>query len=97
VFLLENSIKYKVPGGKLLIVKAAWDGRFTKVEILGDFFIYPEEALGGIEALLVGTRIDTDTAMLSARIRRFVEKNNVTLVGLDPDAIATGVMMVINK
>ena len=93
---MENSIRYKVPGGKLLVVRAAWEDRITKVELLGDFFAHPEEGLGGIEALLVGTRSDVGEVELTDRIRQFVERNGVTLVGLTPDAIAKGDPMAVN-
>ena len=93
--VLENSVKYKVPGGKLLIVKAAWNDRITKLELLGDFFVHPEEALNGIEGLLVGVKVNVDEAGLSGMIQQFVEQNNVTLVGLTPEAIAKAVRMVV--
>ncbi|HII09611.1 MAG: biotin--protein ligase [Candidatus Micrarchaeaceae archaeon] len=93
---MENSIRYKVPGGKLLIVRAVWDGRITKLELLGDFFVHPEEALNRIEVLLIGTKPDAEEAELAGTIKQFVDRNDVVLVGLSPEAIAKGVLMAVN-
>ena len=87
---MENSIKYKVPGGKLLMVRAAWNEKITKLELLGDFFVHPEEALNEIEGLLVGMRADSDEAELSNMILQFVEQNGVTLIGLHPGCDSKG-------
>ncbi len=91
---MRNSIKYKVPGGKLLIVKAEWKDRITNLELLGDFFVHPEEGLHCIEMLLVGSEVDEDEAWFSGTVQQFVDQNSITLIGINPEAIAKAVVMV---
>ncbi len=94
---MHNSVKFKVPNGKLLIVKADWTDSITAIQILGDFFIYPEEALDSIENLLIGTKPGDEEAKISEKIQGFVDSSSVTLVGLTPDSIAKAVIMVMNS
>lgn len=54
-----REIIYKVPGGKLLRVKAeVKDGRFKDVKIHGDFFIHPESAIADIEQAVLNKGIE---------------------------------------
>jgi hypothetical protein len=92
-----NSIKYKVPNGKLLEVRVDYDSSFRKVEILGDFFIYPEEGLKAIEDLLVGMDIGEKEEAISDRIGNIVDSNGITLVGLTPEAIAKSIVEAVGK
>lgn len=53
-----KQIIYKVPGGKLLKLKAHLDGNLlNSIEIRGDFFMYPEDGVMKIEEFLAGTTI----------------------------------------
>ena len=46
---------YKTPGGKLIAVEfAVEDGVLRHVVVSGDFFLYPEEALGSLAGALLG-------------------------------------------
>lgn len=62
--------EYKEPGGKLIQVDFAIDGRrLTRVKVSGDFFLYPDEALDAIVASVDGSPVDlapTDRAALIA-------------------------------
>ena len=45
--------EYKTPGGKLVVADfLVSDGALREVTISGDFFLYPEDALGAITARL---------------------------------------------
>ena len=47
--------EYKTPGGKLVVVDfAVAQARLAEVVVSGDFFLYPEEALGDITGALEG-------------------------------------------
>ena len=80
--------EYKVPGGKLVVVDfAVIDGRFTGMQISGDFFLEPDSALDSIDAALEGLSIDTGEAALTAAIRGALGPE-VQLFGITPEAVA---------
>ena len=83
--------EYKTPGGKLVMVDfAVRDGAFADVEVTGDFFLYPEEALGQITAALEGAPADETEEGLAARVAGALSAD-VTLLGFSPEAVARAV------
>jgi lipoate-protein ligase A len=83
--------EYKTPGGKLVGVRfALGDGRLRAVEVHGDFFLYPEEALLDITAALDRTPADLDEAALAARIAAAIPEGTEWL-GSSPEALAIAV------
>ena len=81
-----KALDYKVPGGKLLRIKAdISNDSINKVMIMGDFFIHPEEALENIENALVGCPLNYNE--ITNRIKKVIE-NNVTVVGFSAEDIA---------
>ncbi len=61
--------EYKTPGGKLVAVDlAVADGVLRAVVVSGDFFLYPEEALGAIAGSLDGVAAGSSDAELTSRI-----------------------------
>ena len=61
--------EFKIPGGKLVVVDlVVADGRMTSVQVSGDFFLEPAEALDAINAALEGLRADLSEAGLSAAV-----------------------------
>ena len=47
--------EYKVPGGKLVVVDlVVAEGRISAVQVSGDFFLEPAEALDAVDAALEG-------------------------------------------
>ena len=80
--------EYKTPGGKLVVVDCAVrDGRVVEVEVSGDFFLEPPEALGAITAALEGMPADLDEAAIAARVAGAVSPD-VEMVGFTPDSVA---------
>ena len=80
--------EYKVPGGKLVVADfIVIDGRFTAMQVSGDFFLEPASALDDIDAALEGLSIDTDEAALAAAIRSALEPS-AQLFGITPEAVA---------
>ncbi len=83
--------EYKTPGGKLVVVDLVIEaGSLTNVEVSGDFFLEPAEALNDIVAALNGAPADASeddlTGLITARLRPDAE-----LLGFDAAAVATAV------
>ena len=78
----------KVAGGKLVRIKANFeDSKILSLQITGDFFLHPEEKLKEIEDLFFGKNIFFDEKKAQEEIEKIVEKNGMTLVGINPEAI----------
>lgn len=83
--------EYKVPGGKLVVVDVEEkDGTLHNVQVAGDFFLEPDEALDRITGALEGAPADSDAAHLAARISREVLPTD-TLFGLTPEGVGIAV------
>lgn len=80
-----KEVMYKVPGGKLLRVKVrVRNEKIAAVIICGDFFVYPEEGIGVIEASLRGVM----KGEINERIRKIVEENKIEFVGMAIEDVA---------
>lgn len=66
------------------------DGRIVNMQINGDFFLEPAEALGLLNSSLEGASIDTDEAEL-ARLVHAAVPAHAELIGFSPEGIATAV------
>jgi lipoate-protein ligase A len=93
--LKEGTARQKVPGGKLLIVKLKYDNKIAELQIIGDFFVFPEDALPEIESALVGMNVGEEAEIFSKKIRNVAEHNSIELIGITPDAIAQTIKMAI--
>jgi lipoate-protein ligase A len=83
--------EYKVPSGTLVAVDVeVADGVLTEVQVSGDFFLEPEDALGWIAGALVGSGTDATVARLTARIDLALA-GRATLVGFTPESVAIAV------
>lgn len=83
--------EYKTPGGKLVVADFAVEaGALRGVLISGDFFLYPDEALGDIVAALEGAPDAATEEELAARVRAALAPD-VTLLGFSPEAIGRAV------
>jgi lipoate-protein ligase A len=82
---------YKTPGGKLVTVNfEVSDHHLRNVQVSGDFFLYPEEALEDIRAALEGIP-DSETAQaIVARIDQAVPED-AEMVGFSSQAVAIAV------
>jgi len=94
---LKGFAKQKVPGGKLLAVKLDYSDVIEKIEILGDFFLHPEDLLQKIEKSLVGIHVDESEQAIAEKLKRVVETNSIELIGITPEAIAQTIKMVVKK
>lgn len=83
--------EYKTPGGKLVIVDfGVTDGLIRNMQINGDFFLEPPEALGALNASLEDVHVDTDEQALADLIAAAVPAG-AELIGFDPTGIAIAV------
>lgn len=83
--------EYKVPGGKLVVVDLeVAQGRLANVQVAGDFFLEPEDALDAISQALVGQSAEADTTTLAAAIRAALPADAM-LFGFSPEAVAIAV------
>ncbi|MFO7546628.1 MAG: hypothetical protein R6W77_14135 [Trueperaceae bacterium] len=83
--------EYKTPGGKLVVVDLDIDGgALRNVEVSGDFFLEPAEALDDIVGALEGAPAAADERELARRITANLCEG-AELMGFTPEAVAIAV------
>ena len=83
--------EYKTPGGKLVVVDfEVKDGALAEVQVSGDFFLYPEEALGDLTGALEGTSVELTESEIAHKVR-FGLRREAELLGSSPEGIAAAV------
>lgn len=82
---------YKTPGGKLVTVNfEVRDERLRNVQVTGDFFLYPDEALEDIRSALEGLPASEPAESIIARINQALPEGT-EMVGFSPEAVAIAV------
>lgn len=82
--------EYKTPGGKLVVVDLeVEDGKLRQVQVSGDFFLEPEEALDAINGALEGLSADSDESKIAESVRRVT--GGAEMIGFSPEAVAVAV------
>lgn len=94
---MQSTAEQKVPGGKLVSVKIEYVRKIKKVQILGDFFLYPEDTIYKLEKTLVGTSISASKDEISGKITKVLAMSNAELIGVTPEAIAETIKMAVKK
>ncbi|TFF91093.1 hypothetical protein EU545_05670 [Candidatus Thorarchaeota archaeon] len=88
-FLIEHD--YKVPGGKLLRIKMELEGELiTSIQILGDFFLHPEETIIDIEDSLVNMNLDPEGLLRS--VNSAMSERSAKLIGAKPEDIVAAIL-----
>ncbi|MFJ5679787.1 biotin/lipoate A/B protein ligase family protein [Streptomyces sp. NPDC093097] len=83
--------EYKIPGGKLVVVDLdSRDGVLRDVQVAGDFFLEPDEALAAINHALEGAPADTPAAGLASRIDSALPAGT-TMYGITAEGVAVAV------
>lgn len=83
--------EFKVHGGKLVVADVRVDGgEITHVELSGDFFLDPPEALSAMRDALVGAPAAGSIDLLTERVSRAVPAGTVML-GFSPGDVAEAV------
>lgn len=83
--------EYKTPGGKLVKVDfLVLQGRFSCVEVTGDFFLYPDEAFAVIAPALEEAPAGLSEAELASRIAAALPEGT-QWIGCSPEAVAIAI------
>lgn len=89
--------EYKMPGGKLVVIDLQLrDGRLAEVQVSGDFFLEPDDALHAIDAALEGQHASADEHVLAAAIRARLAPG-VMMFGISPEAVAVAVRRALDE
>ncbi|MGH3246858.1 MAG: hypothetical protein ACRDOI_11690 [Trebonia sp.] len=88
--------EYKPPGGKLVAadVEVA-SGLLSRVQISGDFFLEPDEALDRVNAALTGMPTAAGIPAITARVEDALGEA-VTLAGVTAGSMAVAVLRAVN-
>lgn len=81
---MQATESVKVPDGKLVRVAVTYDDEIEAVEITGDFFLQPPEALADLEAAIEGHAADVEAATLVEAIQQV----EAELIGFDAADLA---------
>lgn len=89
--MLGKSV-YKVPNGKLLKASLEFEGnKIAMVRLTGDFFAYPEDTIGKIEAALAGKAIER--LEITRAIDGIVLDSGAELFGVNAGAIYEAILL----
>lgn len=83
--------EYKVHGGKLVVVDLdVVDGRLAQVQVAGDFFLEPAEALDDIRSALEGLPANSSADDIASAIKAGL-RPDAAMIGFSPEAVAIAV------
>ena len=91
---MQSRSIYKVPNGKLLKIFLQYDEKRNLIEeinIMGDFFAYPEEAVEMMENKLKNTLLEREH--LIKKISSIIKEHNIQFIGLDAEGLTQGILM----
>jgi hypothetical protein len=82
---MQATESVKVPDGKLVRVAVTYDDTIENVEITGDFFLEPPEALAELEAAIEGH----PAAVSATDLEVDIQAVEADLIGFDAEDLAT--------
>ena len=82
--------EFKAPKGVIKVELTLRGEAIVQASLSGDFFMYPEEALQGLERALVGVRADRES--LLAAVKRFYGSTGVQTPMLQPEHWVEAIM-----
>jgi len=91
---MQSRSIYKIPNGKLLKIFLQYDEKRNLIEeinIMGDFFAYPEEAIELMEDKLKNTLLEREH--LLKKISSIIKEHNIQFIGLDAEGLTQGILM----
>lgn len=94
---MEAFAEQKVPGGKLVSVRLEYGRRIKSIQILGDFFVHPEDVLYKVEKGLIGISASASKDEIAGKISKIVAMAGAEMIGVTPDAIAETIKMAVKK
>lgn len=84
---MKASSSVKVEDGKLVKINLEYDDTITRVQLRGDFFLEPPEALKKIENKINGLPIETGREELAEKI----DEVDARFIGFEPVHVAEAV------
>lgn len=82
--------EYKIPGGKLVVVDLeVIDQQLAQVQVSGDFFLEPDEALLALNAGLEGLAVDSTEQIIAERVAAALA--GAELLGITAEGVAVAV------
>ena len=94
---MKSKSVYKIPNGKLLKIFLEFDENknlIKKINITGDFFVYPEEAIETLENELKDTILKK--VNLFEKINEVIIKNKIEFIGLNAEGLTEGILRCVN-
>lgn len=85
---MKDIASKKVPKGKLIKVSVDYKEKINKIEITGDFFLHPEEALEKLEADLTGINAAETSSFIKNKIDMILEKYSIEIIGFTSQDLA---------
>ncbi len=82
--------EFKAPKGVIKVELEQAGGKIVKIKISGDFFLYPEDALEGMEAALVGKPLER--GILLKVLEEFFERKVTDAPMLKPEHFVTAIL-----
>lgn len=76
--------------GKLLKISLDYDKAIQKIQITGDFFLYPEEAIETIQKQLQGT--DLNKEKLTHKINEIFKQEKIEAFGFNSEQLAEAIL-----
>lgn len=78
----------KVTGGKLVRVKIDADNDINHIQIHGDFFLHPEDAIDYVQERLQGLSAGSGPEILAAEITKALADKKASFIGVTADDLA---------
>lgn len=91
---MQSKSVYKIPKGKLLKISLTYNEKYNTIDqinIMGDFFAYPEEGIELIEKGLKNTLLKK--SCLLGKISSLIDDNNIEFIGLNSEGLTQGILM----
>ena len=91
---MQSKSIYKVPNGKLLKISLDYDEKnnsINEINIMGDFFAYPEESIESMENELKNTILEKES--LIKKINSIIKGYNIEFIGLHAEGLTEGILM----
>lgn len=91
---MQSKSIYKVPNGKLLKISLDYDEKdnsINEINIMGDFFAYPEESIESMENELKNTILEKES--LIKKINSIINEYNIEFIGLHAEGLTEGILM----
>jgi len=75
--------EFKAPKGVIKVELSLSGDAISKISLSGDFFMYPEEALGQLEEALSSVKVNFDSLM--SAVKRFYQNTGARTPMLEPE------------